>query len=49
MCAGRHLRGATGGFTLGGMNTAHEPSEECAVEARDLRKAYGEVEAVRGA
>ena len=30
------------------MKTTHTPTEGLAIEVRDLRKPYGEVEAVRG-
>jgi ABC-2 type transport system ATP-binding protein len=45
----RHLRGAEPGHTLGGMiSTTDLQTEELAVSVRDLRKSYGEIEAVRG-
>src|ERR1700730_14369504 len=46
--AGRHLRGPQSGSTLRAMSMTNTHSEGLAVEVRDLRKSYGEVEAVRG-
>src|SRR6478736_1915209 len=46
--AGRHLRGRPSRLTLGRMETTQTNTSETAVEVRDLRKSYGDVEAVRG-
>jgi ABC-2 type transport system ATP-binding protein len=44
----RHLRGATPAPSLLVMATTQTQTTELAIELRDLRKSYGEVEAVRG-
>ncbi len=44
----RHLRAAWTPHNLLGMTTTHTQAEELAIEVRDLRKSYDEVEAVRG-
>ena len=44
----RHLRAEQAPHNLLGMRTTHTQAEEFAIEVRDLRKSYGEVEAVRG-
>jgi ABC-2 type transport system ATP-binding protein len=44
----RHLPDARGGRTLPGMGTSHTQTNGLAIEVRDLRRSYGEVEAVRG-
>ena len=44
----RHLRTARAPHNLLGMTTTHTQAEGLAIEVRDLRKSYDEVEAVRG-
>jgi ABC-2 type transport system ATP-binding protein len=44
----RHLRTARTPLNLLGMTTTHTYADGLAIEVRDLRKSYGEVEAVRG-
>jgi ABC-2 type transport system ATP-binding protein len=44
----RHLRIEQALHNLLGMTTTHIQAERLAIEVRDLRKSYGEVEAVRG-
>lgn len=44
----RHLRAASPSPSLRVMATTHTQTTEPAIELRDLRKSYGEVEAVRG-
>ena len=44
----RHLRAAWAPHNLLSMTTTHTQAEGLAIEVRDLRKSYGEVEAVRG-
>ena len=43
-----HLRAPPERPGLTDMKTTHTPTEGLAIEVRDLRKSYGEVEAVRG-
>src|ERR1700722_6407612 len=44
----RHLRGRAGGPTLAGMSSYPTPTGELAIEVTDLRRSYGDLEAVRG-
>ena len=44
----RHLRAGLAPHNLPGMTATHAQAEGLAIEVRDLRKSYGEVEAVRG-
>src|SRR5580692_1318386 len=44
----RHLRAAGSAPTLSCMNYFDKQTDELAIEVRDLRRAYGEVQAVRG-
>src|SRR3974377_1276994 len=46
--AARHLRGEVALLTLEPMTTTHTHTDDVAIEVRDLRKSYGEMEAVRG-
>jgi ABC-2 type transport system ATP-binding protein len=46
--AARHLRAVDGRPSLQRMTFTHSSEEGLAIEVRDLRKSYGEVEAVRG-
>src|SRR5947199_10609164 len=46
--AAHHLRRAARRPSLPGMTSTHSQSEGPALEVRDLRRSYGEVEAVRG-
>jgi ABC-2 type transport system ATP-binding protein len=44
----RHLRAGGSALTLNCMNYFDKQTDELAIEVRDLRRAYGEVQAVRG-
>src|SRR5947209_2435787 len=46
--AARHLRAGMPARTVLAMTTSYIPTNEIAVEVRDLRKSYGQVRAVRG-
>ena len=46
--AARHLRAGRSALTLNRMNSYDKQTNELAIEVRDLRRAYGDIEAVRG-
>jgi ABC-2 type transport system ATP-binding protein len=48
LSAARHLRAGGSALTLNRMNSYDEQTHELAIEVRDLRRAYGDVQAVRG-
>src|SRR6204780_3248008 len=44
----RHLRGRAGELTLPGMSSYPTTTAELAIEVTDLRRSYGDLQAVRG-